>query len=263
MKINLRESLNKIDLATDNKYDLLNTFDSKKLSDENKKKLAEAIENNSMASVNRILHESEEQLYKVVISSGATKRNFESALYEDEAEGIIDYYGGRWIDENGFEWNMYVEEDDDSTEHAMVDNSHDMENIDESLNEYYEPFFKTFNEFVSEVYGLKAEELDELDDDTLDKYYNDYREYIRNKTYSPHNKSLPSRYWEYGWEDANDIHSGEPHFESLNESNLNEEDYKEYLSILDGLHNALVKAGGDGPDDDSGDIQNRSDGKDI
>lgn len=263
MKINLRESLNKIDLATDNKYDLLNTFDSKKLSDNSKKKLAEAIENNSIASINRVLHESKEQLYKVVIQSGATKRDFESALYEDEAEGIIDYYGGRWIDENGFEWDMYIEEDDDSSEHAMIDNSHNMENIDESLNEYYEPFFKTFNEFVSEVYGLKAEELDELDDDTLDKYYNDYREYIRNKTYSPHNKSLPSRYWEYGQEDANDIHSGESHFESLNESNLNEEDYKEYLSILDGLHNALVKAGGDGPDDDSGDIQNRSDGKVI
>ena len=105
MKINLRESLNKIDLATDNKYDLLNTFDSKKLSDNSKKKLAEAIENNSMASVNRILHESEEQLFKVVIQSGATKRDFESALYEDEAEEIVDYYGGRWIDENGFEWN--------------------------------------------------------------------------------------------------------------------------------------------------------------
>jgi hypothetical protein len=141
-KINLRESLNKIDLATDNKYDLLNTFDSKKLSDENKKKLAEAIENNSMASINRVLHESSEQLYKVVISSGATKRNFESALYEDEAEGIVDYYGGRWIDENGFEWNMYVEEDDDSIEHAAIDNSYAAEDDEraqrecvESLNE--------------------------------------------------------------------------------------------------------------------------------
>ena len=91
MKINLRESLNKIDLATNNKYDLLNTFDSKKLSDENKKKLAEAIDNNSIASINRVLHESKEQLYKVVIQSGATKRDFEAALYDDEAEGIIDY----------------------------------------------------------------------------------------------------------------------------------------------------------------------------
>lgn len=131
-KINLRESLNKIDLATDNKYDLLNTFDSKKLSDNSKKKLAEAIENNSIASINRVLHESEEQLYKVVISSGATKRNFESALYEDEAEGIVNYYGGRWIDENGFEWSMYVEEDNDSTEHAMVDDGQSFESLKEA-----------------------------------------------------------------------------------------------------------------------------------
>lgn len=132
MKINLRESLNKIDLATDNKYDLLNTFDSKKLSDNSKKKLAEAIDNNSIASINRVLHESSEQLYKVVISSGATKRNFESALYEDEAEGIVDYYGGRWIDENGFEWSMYVEEDNDSTEHAMVDDGQSFESLKEA-----------------------------------------------------------------------------------------------------------------------------------
>ena len=137
-KINIRESLNKIDLATNNKYDLLNTFDSKKLSDNSKKKLAEAIDNNSIASINRVLHESEEQLFKVVIQSGATKRDFESALYEDEAEGIVDYYGGRWIDENGFEWSMYVEEDDDSTEHTAIDNSYDeraQRECVESLNE--------------------------------------------------------------------------------------------------------------------------------
>ena len=151
MKINLRESLNKIDLATDNKYDLLNTFDSKKLSDENKKKLAEAIENNSIASINRVLHESKEQLYKVVIQSGATKRDFESALYEDEAEGIIDYYGGRWIDENGFEWSMYVEEDDDSTEHAAVDNSYDM---DEFLTEA----IKDINSLHSKIWNMDNNE---------------------------------------------------------------------------------------------------------
>lgn len=141
MKINLRESLNKIDLATDNKYDLLNTFDSKKLSDNSKKKLAEAIENNSIASINRVLHESKEQLYKVVIQSGATKRDFESALYEDEAEGIIDYYGGRWIDENGFEWDMYIEEDDDSIEHAIVDEEQSFESLKEDFDDEYESDF--------------------------------------------------------------------------------------------------------------------------
>lgn len=171
-KINLRESLNKIDLATDNKYDLLNTFDSKKLSDENKKKLAEAIDNNSIASINRVLHESEEQLYKVVISSGATKRNFESALYEDEAEGIVDYYGGRWIDENGFEWNMYVEEDDDSTEHAMIDDSYDIEDDDERAQREMDAYAQ-----LDEDWGPNEwEETDFLDNDGKKVYINNIKE---------------------------------------------------------------------------------------
>lgn len=185
MKINLRESLNKIDLATDNKYDLLNTFDSKKLSDNSKKKLVEAIDNNSIASINRVLHESSEQLYKVVISSGATKRNFESALYEDEAEGIVDYYGGRWIDENGFEWNMYVEEDDDSTEHAMVDDDYNIEDDNEraqreyveSLNESSEPTKEDWNDFyklekdISEImHNLDSDQ----DDAQANMHHNDY-----------------------------------------------------------------------------------------
>ena len=190
MKINLRESLNKIDLATDNKYDLLNTFNSKKLSDNSKKKLAEAIENNSIASINRVLHESEEQLFKVVIQSGATKRNFESALYEDEAEGIVDYYGGRWIDENGFEWNMYVEEDDDSTEHTMVDDGYDIEDDDErtqremdayaQLDEYWEPNEWEETDFLDndgkKVYinSIKeAEDIDDLKDIAHDLYWHD------------------------------------------------------------------------------------------
>lgn len=190
MKINLRESLNKIDLATDNKYDLLNTFDSKKLSDENKKKLAEAIENNSMASVNKILHESEEQLYKVVISSGATKRNFESALYEDEAEEIVDYYGGRWIDENGFEWNMYIEEDDDSTEHAMVDDSYDMEDDERAQRECVE----SLNEAVYYPNGEIVPE-DSID---MDKYldYNFGKDRDKdNSTFTTEEKQRAVDYW--------------------------------------------------------------------
>ena len=172
MKINLKESLNKIDLATNNKYDLLNTFDSKKLSDENKKKLAEAIENNSMDSVNRILHESEEQLFKVVIESGAVKRNFESALYEDEAEEIVDYYGGSWIDENGFEWDMYVEEDDDSTEHAMVDDSYDMEDDDERSQRE----MAAYAQLDEDVGPNEWEKTDFLDNDGKKVYINIIKE---------------------------------------------------------------------------------------
>lgn len=259
MKINIRESLNRLDLQTDNKYDLRNTYDCSKISDNKKKELAEALNKNASAkevskllsedyddyddkydakyvansyygrdysgledyiytddyseledwvwekiinggyvevfnrdsgksvrldpdkydresddiygilddlrSVNESLNENNhEQLFKVVIQSGATKRDFESALYEDEAEEIVDYYGGRWIDENGFEWDMYVEEDDDSTEHTMIDNSYDMEDDDEraqrecveSLNESSDFAIDTFNSFSPEYAKLSA-----------------------------------------------------------------------------------------------------------
>lgn len=187
MKINLKESLNKIDLATDNKYDLLNTFNSKKLSDNSKKKLMEAIENKSIASVNKILHESEEQLYKVVLSSGATKFNFESALYKDEAEGIVDYYDGRWIDENGFEWNMYVEEDDDSTEHAMVDDSYDMED-----DERFDPF--ALDEVYDEDPYIRLWDRDSQEYENLDKVSGYLMMYSPNHIYyHPENT-----YFDYG-----------------------------------------------------------------
>lgn len=224
MKINLKESLNKIDLATNNKYDLLNTFNSKNLSDNNKKKLAEAIENNSIASINRILHESEEkvftvkvyqdypfvaevidnsiidkngegkvlkkftnrdalddfaneliskgyvnyqgysknkslheseeQLFKVVIQSGATKRDFESDLYENEAEEIVDYYGGRWIDENGFEWDMYVEEDDQLTE-ASYGGAYDIEDDMFFTKEEIVEFVEEICEYLGDIFGYQ------------------------------------------------------------------------------------------------------------
>lgn len=270
MKINLRESLNKIDLVTDNKYDLLNTFNSKKLSDNSKKKLAEALNKNASAkTISRMLNESydkydylkeslsedfseaeikavndwnnrkrrkygykyypekyygnfdiyvngyelyypedidysdsladtvaylkskiksgeiksaiitdadiyypqtdehvelwrsdnrfgeenygynpniirfyknakytealdKEQLYKVIIKNGPNELNFESNLSYEDAQEIVDYYNGRWIDENGFEWDMYVEEDDESTEHTEVDEEPSFESLNEA-----------------------------------------------------------------------------------------------------------------------------------
>lgn len=69
----------------------------------------------------------EEQLYKIVCKSGASEWPFESALSYEDAEKIVDYYNGRWIDERGFEWSMEIEEDDESTERAYP--------FDESLKE--------------------------------------------------------------------------------------------------------------------------------
>lgn len=49
MKINLRESLGRLDLLTDNKYDLRNTYDSSNISNDKKKMLAESLNNNASA----------------------------------------------------------------------------------------------------------------------------------------------------------------------------------------------------------------------
>ena len=58
MKINLREMLGRLDLETDNIYDLRNHYDSSKLSDLTKNRLAEALnEKASAEKINRILNE--------------------------------------------------------------------------------------------------------------------------------------------------------------------------------------------------------------
>lgn len=61
-KINIRESLGRLDLLTDNKYDLRNTYDSSNISNDKKKKLAESISNNASAKqIYNILNESFEK----------------------------------------------------------------------------------------------------------------------------------------------------------------------------------------------------------
>lgn len=159
MKINLRESLNKIDLATDNKYDLLNTFNSKKLSDDSKKKLAEAIENNSMASINKILNEeidteyySEEELaepnFKVILRYGPSEILFEDGLTYEEAENLCDEYGYRWLDEKGFLWEMDIEDNSYELEECM--------NTSNKLNESSDFAIDTFSSFSPEYAKLSA-----------------------------------------------------------------------------------------------------------
>ena len=57
-KVNIRESLGRLDLLTDNKYDLRNTYDSSNLSNDKKKKLAESISKNASAKqIYNILNE--------------------------------------------------------------------------------------------------------------------------------------------------------------------------------------------------------------
>lgn len=84
--------------------------------------------------------EVEEQLYKVVIKNGPNELNFESNLSYEDAQEIVDYYNGRWIDEEGYKWSMEIEEDE----------------LEESLNESSKPDF---------VVGFYA---GQVDDETLE-----------------------------------------------------------------------------------------------
>jgi hypothetical protein len=57
-KVNIRESLGRLDLLTDNKYDLRNTYDSSNISNDKKKKLAESLNNSASAKqIYNILNE--------------------------------------------------------------------------------------------------------------------------------------------------------------------------------------------------------------
>lgn len=107
----------------------------------------------------------EEQLYKIVCKSGASEWPFESALSYEDAEKIVDYYNGRWIDEKGFEWSMEIEEDDESTERVYP--------FDESLKE-------GFSE-VSGDFAFARKNWDKLGtgvsfDDALEEYNDKYGE---------------------------------------------------------------------------------------
>ena len=52
--------------------------------------------------------------HRVMMQSGATRRLFEGGFEcEQGAVDLAEYYNWRWVDEDGFEWDLYVEEDDD------------------------------------------------------------------------------------------------------------------------------------------------------
>ena len=46
-----------------------------------------------------------------IISDGSIKLAFLSNVSYDEALQEAEYYNWRWIDENGFEWRMEIDED--------------------------------------------------------------------------------------------------------------------------------------------------------
>lgn len=47
-----------------------------------------------------------------IVSDGGTKLPFLSNVLYNMAFEEAEYYNWRWIDENGFEWRMEIEEDE-------------------------------------------------------------------------------------------------------------------------------------------------------
>ena len=82
MKINLREALNKIDLYTDNRYDLRNIYDSANIPIEEKKGLAKLINNGASA---KVLYENLDSIY-----NGNGLINNRQTLNESVGNGALD-----------------------------------------------------------------------------------------------------------------------------------------------------------------------------
>lgn len=173
MKINLRESLNELDMLSDNRYDLYNTYLSKNPSLDTKKKLSEAIYNNkSPKEILMILNEDwddeeepewEEMNSKLVRDSDGFLTDYTWYRNNKTGQNVFvfgdkDLYGPEdgyfdWecdTDMEGFEWfKNYVgpgdeedwvdeslkEDQDDVNESLSLDSMKKLEDNDEDLEE--------------------------------------------------------------------------------------------------------------------------------
>ena len=51
-------------------------------------------------------------LYRITMSSGhGTVKEYMGGLWREDAEAICNEYNWHWVDENGFEWELDIEED--------------------------------------------------------------------------------------------------------------------------------------------------------
>lgn len=109
-KINIRESLGRLDLLTDNKYDLRNTYDSSNISNDKKKKLAESLNNNASAK----------QIYNI-LNEDTIKQN------------------GKWVNKGkeGTHGKFKTKKAADAQRKAMFANGYKGESLEESVEDGY------------------------------------------------------------------------------------------------------------------------------
>ena len=228
MKINLRESLGRLDLLTDNKYDLRNTYDSSNLSNDKKKKLAESISKNASAKqIYNILNETfnedgvnvtekisddvrdgmfggligKDTEWEVFFESGPT-----DILDSDIEDMANDISNGKLSGKtnNGVGWQIRVHYGDDFYDYNCLNCPEDdyvgsrWEEYDESLTEDIDA------KYCAEIYD--REDYDEFEDEIvrlgrtgyictndLDEFINKVQKEVKNGKYV----NIKDRYGEY------------------------------------------------------------------
>lgn len=136
MKINIRESLNRLDLQTDNKYDLRNTYDCSNISDNKKKKLAEALNKNASAkTISKILDESYGGYDYYLIEFFVDGRRYEEEYTDTSAKEALERFKEDYSDDDYKIREIYK-----LTGEGYVGLGYPFIKFDESLNEEHDDF---------------------------------------------------------------------------------------------------------------------------
>lgn len=110
MKINLRESLNELDMLSDNRYDLYNTYLSKNPSLDTKKKLSEAIYNNKSPKEIALILKEDWDDWDDSKDSEWTEMDSKSVR---DSDGFLTDYTWYWRNNNGEDQHVFVFGDSD------------------------------------------------------------------------------------------------------------------------------------------------------
>lgn len=151
-KINLREALNKIDLSTDNRYDLRNIYDSANITIEEKKGLAKLINNGASA---KVLYENLDSIYN---GNGLIdKRQTLNESVDRDATPLSQAFKNGYIFIVGDARTCDISEFDE----YLSDLHSDEEDLEEDIDPKY----------YSKHFYLDEEQVKQIIDNIANKYY--------------------------------------------------------------------------------------------
>lgn len=187
-KVNIRESLGRIDLLTDNKYDLRNTYDSSNLSNDKKNMLIESISKNKSAEdIYNILKEDFEDddfdpkydaRYEVNSFYGRNYSGLEDDLYTDDFEEVKDWVwskvqSGGYIEVSDREKGKSVRLDPDSYDWESDDAYRVLDDLEE-LSPLNEDAYAADGDSLGDLLG-EGQNYKETLEDAI-KWCNRYKE---------------------------------------------------------------------------------------